>query len=79
MNRRRPLRRDGKFIGILATVISITNVSELIERFTKSVGGKGFVLYGRDKVLAHATLKSAHPSQSAQAPLVSISTVDDKV
>lgn len=79
VNRRRPLRRNGEFIGILATVISVTKVSELIENFAKSLGGVGFVLYGRDRVLAHPTLKLASPDQSSDNPLLTLDKVDDKV
>lgn len=79
VNHRRPLRRGGEFIGILAVTISVSKVSELIEQFTKSNGGTGFILYGRDRVLAHSTLKSAHPEQSPDNPLVSMTTISDKV
>jgi len=79
VNRRRPIIRDGKYLGVLATLVSITEVSKVIEQFTKSLGGTGFVLYGRDKVLAHSSLKSAHPEQSVANPLVSLGSVNDKV
>ena len=62
VNRHVPVRRDGKFIGFVAALISITEASNVIDKFTKSFGGKGFVLYGRDKVLAHPILRAAHPS-----------------
>jgi adenylate cyclase len=79
VNRRVPVRRDGKFIGLVASLISITEVSNLIAQFTKSLGSTGFVLYGRDKVLAHPILKTAHPGQSVKAPLVALSAIDDAV
>jgi len=79
INHLRPLRRNGDFIGIVAVTISVTKVSEVIEKFTKSIGGTGFILYGRDRVLAHPTLKSAHPEQSPENPLVSMTSISDKV
>ncbi|MDP6429877.1 MAG: adenylate/guanylate cyclase domain-containing protein [Rhodospirillales bacterium] len=79
INRRIPIRRDGKFLGVLATLISVTEVSGLIEQFTKSLGGTGFVLYGRDKVLAHPTLKTADARQSPENPLLSMNDVKDPV
>ncbi len=79
VNRRVPVRRNGKFIGVVAALISITEVSNLIDKFTKSLGGKGFVLYGRDRVLAHPILRSAHASQSVKTPLVDLRAIDDAV
>jgi len=79
VNHLRPLRRNGEFIGIIAVTISVTKISEVIEQFTKSIGGTGFILYGRDRVLAHPTLKSAHLEQSPKNPMVSMASISDKV
>lgn len=79
INRRKVIRRDGNFLGILVTTISISQISELIEKFGKSVGGKGFILYGEDKILAHETLITGYASQSTKTPLVGLDQINDPV
>ena len=79
VNRRHPVRQGGQTIGLLASTVSITRISELIDEFGKSVGGTGYVLYGKDRVLAHRTLKTVHKAQSGLQPLVSLGEIDDPV
>lgn len=79
VNRRRPIRRAGTTVGIVANAVSVTRVSELIEKFGASVGGTGFILYGKDKVLAHPTLTTPHAAQSASQPLISLDQIDDPI
>lgn len=78
INYRKPIRRDGKFIGLLVSVVSVTEVSKLIKQFSETVGGTGFVLHGRSHVLAHPTLVNPHPNQSPITPLVPIAAINDK-
>ncbi len=83
INLRQPLRRDGKFIGFLGIVVTISKLSEFTsqpwkvsERLSDVTA---FILYGRDRVLAHPFLISAHPEQSSDNPAVAIGSLGDKV
>jgi class 3 adenylate cyclase len=56
INLRRALRRDGELIGMLVAAITIPELSELVTEAGDRFGGTAFVLYGRDRVLAHPNL-----------------------
>jgi len=79
VNRRKVINRAGVFVGILVVTVSIAQVSELIEKFGKSVNGNGFILYGEDKVLAHSSLITGYASQTTKTPLVGLDQIKDPV
>lgn len=79
INLRRPLRRDGEYIGFLVVAITVAELSELVTRTGDLFDATAFVLQGRDHVLAHPFLASARSEQSVAEPLVALNRVGDLV
>ena len=50
------MRRDGKFLGLLAATVRVDTLSELLEATAETLGGSAFILYDREFVLAHPKL-----------------------
>jgi len=79
LNLRRPLRRDGEFVGFLVASIAVQDLSGLTASLSGVLEGTAFVLEGRDGVLAHPNLTSRHPEQSPESPVVGLDRVGDLV
>lgn len=75
----RPVRRDGKFVGVLASVISVGSLSERLDSAFKDFGTNIFVLYGKDKVLAHGAMAKLYPGLTVDKPLPSVAGFEDSV
>ena len=73
-----PLRRAGRFVGMLGQVVPIERLSEELAAFRLEHGLTPFVLYGNDAVLAHPALATRAPSAGA-APLVTVAELGDPV
>jgi class 3 adenylate cyclase len=50
---RAPVKRDGRIVGVLATAVSIFDLSRLLAEIGIDRTERPFVLLGRDRVLAH--------------------------
>jgi adenylate cyclase len=74
-----PLRRDGKFLGMLAQVVPIERLSEDLTQFARETGVTPFVLYGDDRVLAHPLLVRDEREDAREDPLPRLSEVGDAV
>ncbi len=74
-----PVRRDGKFLGVLASVIGIGDLSEHLKHAFENFASNVFVLYGKDRVLAHTLMAGSYPGLSLANPLPSIATFNDPV
>jgi class 3 adenylate cyclase len=74
-----PVYRNGAPIGALVGIISIEEVSAFVERIGREAGVNAFVLYGTDRVMAHANLRSQIASVSADSPLPALNEVGDAV
>lgn len=58
LNVRVPLRRNGEFLGAMIALVSTAQLSRFVERLDAGLGGgHAFILFGRDHVLAHASLR----------------------
>ncbi len=68
-SRAHPVRRDGKFIGVTAATASIRELSAYVRKVDKGDPGTRFVLYGRDRVLAHPLMADGYPGLSLDNPL----------
>ena len=79
INLRRALRRDGEVIGILVAAITIPELSELVTEAGDRFGGTAFVLYGRDRVLAHPNLVAIKREAGADGPTAALGHVGDLV
>ena len=73
----RPTRRDGELVGAVVATISVTNLSRFIADIDTPGEIGTFILYGRDRVMAHRALAEPGPLTTAQAPLPSLVAVSD--
>ena len=79
LNARYPLRREGRYLGVLAAGVRVDTLSTLLEDAARTLGGSAFVLYGRDFVLAHPRLIGGGVALDADSPLPSIARLGDPV
>ncbi len=75
----RPVRRGGKLLGVLASVISVGSLSERLNTAFGDLGTNIFVLYGKDRVLAHSLMAESYPGLSVENPLPSVAGFEDPV
>ena len=75
-----PLYRDGKFLGVAGAAISLQQLSSLVEGLSKVHGTTGFILYGKDHLLAHARLPQLPTAKlSRENPLHKVAALADPV
>ncbi len=79
INVRRPLRKDGEYIGFIVATITTNELSDLTFELGEMLGSRIFVLYGEDRVLAHPNLASDRPRRSVKDPAVPLGLVGDLV
>ncbi len=79
INLRRPLRRDGELIGFLVAVITVPGLSELVTEIGDLFDATAFILYGRDRVLAHPFLTDVNIEQTRENPVVALDRVGDLI
>ena len=72
-----PVWRDGEFLGVLASTISIQRLSERLKTGVGDFRSNVFTLYGKDRVLAHSLMAEDYPGLSLQNPLPSLSSFQD--
>ncbi len=75
----RTVRRDGQFLGVMASVVSIGALSEFLHESDRAFGTNSFILYGRDRVLAHPSLAGGTRGLSEDKPLPALGEVNDRV
>ncbi|CAA9327465.1 MAG: Adenylate cyclase [uncultured Microvirga sp.] len=73
-----PVRRNGQLLGLLIPTIYSRELSAYMARFS-TPDQAAFILYGRDRVLAHSSLASGDPGGSLQRPLPSLEASGDPV
>lgn len=74
-----PLRRDGRFVGMLGQIVPLERLSEDLAEFAVETGVTPFVLYGPDRVLAHPLLVHDEGDESRVDPLPSLRELGDPV
>ena len=80
LNRRAPVRRDGVFIGVLVTAVSLAELSRFLEGTEASAKTlRSFLLYGRDFVLAHRQMAGGDYAHSSALPIPSLQEIGDHV
>ncbi len=79
VNLRQPLRRDGQYLGFLAAIVSMPELSELVTDVGDAFDATAFVLLGESHVLAHPNLMSRHPDLAEDNPVVAVGRVGDMV
>lgn len=79
LNLRRPIRRQGEFLGMAVSTIRIADMSTFIADLETEIGQNAFVLYDHDYVLAHRALEFDFPGLSRDRPLPRIGEIGDPV
>jgi class 3 adenylate cyclase len=79
INLRTPVRRDGVFVGMIVAVVSIRDLSVFVSESAEHRAENAFILYGRDRVLAHRHLTGPFPGLSDEQPLPRIAEVGDAI
>lgn len=79
LNLRRPIRDDGAYLGFLASLVSMPELSQIVADIGDEHEATVFILQGSDNVLAHPALISPHPDLSEEAPVVAVDRVGDLV
>ncbi|WP_193366919.1 adenylate/guanylate cyclase domain-containing protein [Pelagibius marinus] len=51
-----PVIRQGRYIGVVSSVVSVRALSLFVDDYALKTGFHPFILYGRDRVLAHPSL-----------------------
>ena len=79
LNLRQPVRRDGRFLGLLVAAVSVSELSGYLAGLDSSVGSNVYILYDRQHVLAHPNLQSGVPGLSHDKPLPTLAESGDPV
>ncbi len=74
-----PVFRDGAFLGYIFPVVSIRVLSSFLDRFDQANGTHSFILYGRDRVLAHPGLAGGFRGLSEDKPLPTLGDLNDPI
>jgi adenylate cyclase len=79
INLRRPVIQEGRFRGLIATTITIGDLSSFITGLETEIGQNAFILYDRNFVLAHSALGLKFPDLSRDRPLPRVTQIGDPV
>jgi class 3 adenylate cyclase len=80
LDRRAPIWRNGRFLGVLLTTVSIIDLSRDIARATfKGIKTNRFILYGSDHVFAHRAMSDGKYQRSDRHPLPALAQIGDAV
>lgn len=74
-----PVIRDGQVIGVLVAVVSTEELSQYVGRLGREANVNAFILYGRDRVLAHVSMQGGGVRASAEEPLPALERFGDPV
>ncbi len=80
INLRTPIRRNGRFLGVLTTAVSVAELSRaLAQGPLQDLIPDRFILYGKDRVLAHRAMAGGDFARSGDVPLPSLRQIGDPV
>jgi adenylate cyclase len=79
VNLRRPVVVKGEVKGVIASTISVRELSRFVTGLESELGQNAFVLYERDRVLAHSALAQKFPDLGVERPLPGITEIGDPV
>lgn len=77
VNARKPVIRNGEFIGLIASVIDLQALSRFTESLATEFGQTPFILYGRDAVLAYPGLDLGNQPLTQQLAVEPLDQVQD--
>jgi adenylate cyclase len=77
-NLSRPVQAGGRFAGVLRATITVDALSDHLRTIAQSnPGTTPFILYGRDRVLAHPAMAAQRPALSPEHPLPRLDEIGD--
>jgi adenylate cyclase len=79
VNLRRPVIAGGRMSGLIASTITVQQLSEFVTGLETEPGQNAFVLYEQEFVLAHTALAQNFPDLSAERPLPRVTEIGDPV
>ena len=79
VNLRRPVSMDGRMRGLIASTITVQELSEFVTGLETERGQNAFILFERSFVLAHTALTQNFPDLSAERPLPRVTEIGDPV
>ncbi len=71
------VRRGGQYLGAWHAAVSIAGLSDVVSEIGDQFEGTAFVMFGKDRVLAHPNLASQHPDAEPGSPSVNVNRVGD--
>ncbi len=74
-----PIRGDAGFLGVVSSVVGLTELSGFLSELSEQYEGTAFILYGEQRVLAHPSLAAGMPGTSPEHPLPTLAEVGDPV
>lgn len=69
------LQRDGQFLGVLIAAVSVRRLSNYLSHLAPVSGASAFVLYNKNRVLAHANLTGTKFPRTKEEPLPALSKI----
>lgn len=79
LNRRAPVHRNGKFIGFLATAVTVADLSRHLKDADLDSHLHSFLLYDSDYVLAHPSMAAGDYPRSERQPIPHRGQLSDPV
>ncbi|WP_416899432.1 MAG: adenylate/guanylate cyclase domain-containing protein [Minwuia sp.] len=74
-----PVVGSAGFAGVVVSVVSVADLSAFLRQDVIADGASQFILYGRDRVLAHPRLTDPYPGRTPSAPLPTVQGFEDPV
>jgi len=74
-----PVWRGDRFVGAAAATASVRELSAFLRKVGEGSPGTQFILYGRDRVLAHPLMAQGYPGLSLANPLPGLAGFRDRV
>ena len=74
-----PIYREDRFHGVLVAVLGVKTLSKYLANLGVVRGPNTFVLYGKDRVLAHRLMAPGYPDLSRREPLPAVAGFGDAV
>jgi len=71
-----PVRRDGELVAVVSAGITVSRLSALVEQLAGNSDTRPFLLFGRDRVLAHPFLRKGRTA-TRHEPLVAVDRFPD--
>jgi class 3 adenylate cyclase len=74
-----PILRDGQFVAATAGSIRLSELSQFMRDLSETIGDTGFILLGKDGVLAHRSMADGKAAIGPDQPIPRVTDVGDSV